>query len=157
MMATTGPAFALVEADAGDTGLPSESFDLAVSDSGASVWVDPARWLPEAARLLRSGGRLAFTCGSPLVALCSWAEGVDEVLHLPLFGLYRNEWGQGTVEFEIPHGVMINALGRAGLRVERLIELQAPEGAETNPRHGWVTAEWGRKWPVGDLWVARKG
>ena len=63
MMARTGIEFPLVEADAGDTGLPSESFDIAFSEYGASIWVDPERWVPEAARLLRPGGRLIFLCG----------------------------------------------------------------------------------------------
>ena len=51
---------AAIEADAGDVPLPSGSFDLAVSECGASLWCDPARWVPEAARLLRAGGRLVF-------------------------------------------------------------------------------------------------
>jgi ubiquinone/menaquinone biosynthesis C-methylase UbiE len=33
-----------------------ESFDLVVSEYGASVWLDPDRWVAEAARLLRPGG-----------------------------------------------------------------------------------------------------
>ena len=36
-------------------GLPDASFDLALSEYGASIWVDPYRWIPEAARLLRPG------------------------------------------------------------------------------------------------------
>src|SRR6185437_278540 len=59
-MAETGIAFPLVEADAGETGLPDASADLVVSEYGASIWVDPYRWIPEAARLLRPGGRLIF-------------------------------------------------------------------------------------------------
>jgi hypothetical protein len=31
--------------------------DLAVSEYGASIWCDPHRWIPEAHRLLRPGGR----------------------------------------------------------------------------------------------------
>ncbi len=37
-----GVEFPLVEADAGDTaGLPSESFDIAFSEYGASIWGRP--------------------------------------------------------------------------------------------------------------------
>ena len=36
---------------------PDESFDLAVSEYGASIWADPYLWIPEAARLLRPGRR----------------------------------------------------------------------------------------------------
>ena len=62
-MQETGIEFPLVEADAGATGLPDASFDLVVSEYGASIWVDPYRCVPEAARLLRPGGRLVFMCG----------------------------------------------------------------------------------------------
>ena len=71
MMAETGVEFPLVEADAAETGLPGESFDLALSEYGASIWVDPYRWVPEAARLLRPNGRLVFLRNSTLVILCT--------------------------------------------------------------------------------------
>ena len=38
----------------------TSSFDLAISEYGASIWADPDRWIPEAARLLRPGGWLVF-------------------------------------------------------------------------------------------------
>ena len=56
MMRETGIEFPLVEADAAETGLPDESFDLAVSEYGASIWVDPYRWIPEAARCCGPAG-----------------------------------------------------------------------------------------------------
>ena len=65
-MAETGIEFPLVEADAGETGLPDASFDLVFSEYGASIWIDPDRFVAEAARLLRPGGRLVFMCTSPL-------------------------------------------------------------------------------------------
>ena len=37
-----------------------------LSEYGASIWVDPYRWIPEAARLLRPGGRLVFLRNSTL-------------------------------------------------------------------------------------------
>ena len=54
-----GLTFPLIEASADDVPLPDDSFDLAVSEYGASVWCDPERWIAEAARLLRPRGRLA--------------------------------------------------------------------------------------------------
>ena len=50
--------------------LRTPSFDLAVSEYGASLWCDPARWIPEAARLLRPAGRLVFLTNSTLTMLC---------------------------------------------------------------------------------------
>jgi SAM-dependent methyltransferase len=66
-----GVTFPLIEADAGDVPLPSGSFDLAVSECGASLWCDPARWVPEAARLLLQGGKLVFHTTTILVTVCS--------------------------------------------------------------------------------------
>ena len=50
--------------------LPDASFDFAISEYGASIWCDPYEWIPEAARLLRPGGRLVFLVNAPLIMLC---------------------------------------------------------------------------------------
>ena len=55
-----GLVFPLVEGNAENVPLPDAGFDLVVSEYGASVWSDPERWIAEAARLLRPGGRLVF-------------------------------------------------------------------------------------------------
>src|SRR5207249_2623048 len=70
MQRATGIEFPLVQAGAEDVPLPDASFDLAFSEYGASIWCDPELWIPEAARLLRPGGRLAFLRNSMLVILC---------------------------------------------------------------------------------------
>src|SRR5262249_667693 len=53
MQAEFGLEFPLVEAFAEEVPLPDASFDLVHSEYGASIWADPYRWIPEAARLLR--------------------------------------------------------------------------------------------------------
>jgi SAM-dependent methyltransferase len=156
-MAATGIVFPLVEADAGETGLPDASADLVVSEYGASIWVDPSRWIPEAARLLRPGGRLAFLRNSTLVILCSPDEvPASETLQHPQFGMHRFEWPEGGVEFHLPHDEWIDLLRGNGFEIERLVEIQAPADAETHHRYSYVTAEWARKWPCEEIWVARK-
>jgi SAM-dependent methyltransferase len=157
MMAKTGIEFPLVEADAAETGLPAASFDLAVSEYGASIWVDPYRWIPEAARLLRPGGRLVFMRNSTLVILCS-DEDVPAKEHLvhPQFGLRRVEWPDGGVEFHLAHGEWIDVLRANGFEIERLIEIQAPADAETHDYYAYVTADWARKWPSEEIWAATK-
>ena len=89
-MDETGILFPLVEAPAEAVPLPDASFDLAISEYGASLWADPARWLPEAARLLRPGGRLIFLTNSVLAYLCSPDEG-------KIVDRYRGMTGEGTL------------------------------------------------------------
>jgi SAM-dependent methyltransferase len=158
LMAETGLEFPLVEADAAETGLPDASFDLVLSEYGASIWVDPYRWIPEAARLLRPGGRLVFLCNSPLAMLCTGDgdEPVGTRLLRPQFGMHRFDWPEGSVEFHLPHGEWIDLLRANGFEVERLVEVQAPPDAETHPYYAYVTAEWARQWPCEEIWVARR-
>jgi SAM-dependent methyltransferase len=156
-MAVTGIEFPLIEADAARTGLPDASADLVLSEYGASIWVDPYRWIPEASRLLRAGGRLVFLRNSTLVILCSADEPpATEALQSPQFGMHRFEWPEGGVEFHLPHGLLIDLLRENGFELERLIELQAPADAETHGYYAYVTAEWARKWPAEEIWVLRK-
>jgi SAM-dependent methyltransferase len=157
LMTETGIEFPLVEADAAETGLPGESADLVVSEYGASIWVDPYRWVPEAARLLRPGGRLAFLRNSTLVILCSDDEvpAKEHLVH-PQFGMLRFEFPEGGVEFHLPHGKWIDLLRANNFEIERLIEIQAPPDAVTHDRYSYVTADWARRWPCEEIWVANK-
>ncbi len=157
MMAETGIEFPLIEADAAETGLQAASFDLVVSEYGASIWVDPYRWIPEAARLLRPGGRLVFLRNSTLVILCSDDdEPAKETLQRPQFGLHRIEWPEDGVEFHLGHGEWIDLLRANGFEIERLVEIQAPADAETHPYYSYVSAEWAKQWPCEEIWVVRK-
>lgn len=154
----TGVEFPLVEASAEDVPLPDESFDLALSEYGASIWADPARWLPEAYRLLRPGGRLVFLRGTTLLVLCALEDedATATTLQRPQRGLYRLEWPDGGVEFHLPTGELYRLLRESGFEVENYLELYAPDDAETHPHYSFVTADWARQWPAEELWVARK-
>jgi SAM-dependent methyltransferase len=155
-----GLPFPLVEADATAVPLPAASFDLAVSEYGASLWCDPRLWLAEAARLLRPRGRLVFLTNSPLVTLClPEGEGVaTERLMRPQRGMYRTVWADdGAVEFHPSHGQWLGLLARAGFTVEALKELYAPDGATDHEYYDVATAQWARQWPAEDLWAARRG
>ena len=157
LQAEHGLEFPLVHASAEDVPLPDASFDLALSEYGASIWCDPELWLREAARLLRPGGRLVFLTNSVLVMLCTplSGEAAGERLHRPLFGMKRFEWpDEEGIEFHLPHGEMLRLLRRVGFDVEDLVELQAPAGART--RCEYVSTEWATKWPAEEIWVARK-
>jgi SAM-dependent methyltransferase len=149
----------LVEASAEDVPLPDASFDLVVSEYGASIWADPERWIAEAARLLRPGGRLVFLCNSTVSILCSPDEGkVDEHLHRGHGDLGRIEWpGEDEgVNYHLSHGEMIRILRTSGFEIEALHERLAPADAETHGYYDFVPAEWARRWPAEEIWVARK-
>jgi SAM-dependent methyltransferase len=153
----TGIEFPLIEADAAEVSLPDASFDLVLSEYGASIWVDPYRWLPEAARLLRPRGELVFLCNSPLAVLCSPDEDelIGERLLRPQFGMHRFDQWEG-VEYHLAHGDLIALLRDNGFEVEALFELQAPPGAEDHEYYAFVSAEWARRWPAEEIWKARK-
>ncbi len=149
----------LIEANAEDVPLPDASFDLALSEYGASIWCDPYKWIPEAARLLRPGGELVFLRNSTLMILCSPDEGnVGEQLLRPQFGMHRFEWpGENDgVEFQLPHGEWIRVLRENGFDIEGLREIQASESAKDHQYYDFVSAEWARKWPAEEIWKARK-
>jgi SAM-dependent methyltransferase len=150
--------FPLVEASAESVPLPSESFDLAVSEYGASIWCDPHRWIPEAHRLLRLGGRLWFLRNSTLATLCATDEGPPgATLQRPQRGLGRLEWpGEICVEWQLPHGELFRLLRRTGFDVVDLVELYPPDQAVDHPYYDTFSVEWARKWPSEEIWVAEK-
>ena len=153
-----GLEFPLIFGNAESVPLPDASFDFAISEYGASIWCDPYRWIPEAARLLRPRGRLVFLINAPLLMICAPDDdesAATEQLLRPYFGMHRMEWASdSSVEFHLPHGEMIALLKRSGFEVEELIEVQPPEGSKT--RYPFVSLEWARKWPSEEVWKCRK-
>jgi SAM-dependent methyltransferase len=148
--------FPLIQADAERCPFDDRSFDLAISEYGASIWCDPYRWIPEAARLLRPGGRLVFLCNGAFLMCClpdvpDGAAG-DRLLR-PYLGMHRFEWSDDdSVEFHLGHGVMHRLLRDSGFVVEELIEVEIPEGATS--RHPYVPYQWARQWPGEEVWKA---
>jgi SAM-dependent methyltransferase len=150
--------FPVVRAAGEQVPLRDGQFDLVISEYGAAIWADPHRWIPEAARLLRPGGRLRFLGNSVLMMLCAPDEegepATDRLLR-PQFGMYRFEWPDDpSVEFHLSHGDWIRLLRAHGFEVEDLIELQAPEGATSYDP--FVTGAWARQWPCEEVWCARR-
>jgi ubiquinone/menaquinone biosynthesis C-methylase UbiE len=156
-----GLGLEFLKANAEDVPLPDASFDLAFSEYGASLWCDPERWIPEAARLLRRGGELVFMRSTDLEMVCSAdTEHIGKQLVRPLKGMHRLDWtddevGEST-EFHVSHSELFQILRWSGFDVLDFRELYAPEDAVDHPYYQFVTAEWARQWPSEEIWRARK-
>jgi SAM-dependent methyltransferase len=147
----------LVEANAEETGLPEASFDLVLSEYGASIWCDPYRWIPEASRLLRPGGALVFLRNATLAILCATEDGgTSETLQRPQRGLHRLDWSDdGTTEFQLGHGDWVRLLLANGFELLDLIELFADENTPDHTYYAF-SREWAERWPWEEIWRARK-
>jgi SAM-dependent methyltransferase len=134
-----------------------ESFDFAISEYGAAIWADPYLWIPEAARILRPGGRLSFL-GNGLLQVLTMPDdetqpSTDRQIR-DYFGLHRFDWPEGSTEFHLGTGDWIRLLRANGFEIEDFVELRAPYGAVSN--YDYVTADWARRWPAEEAWKVRK-
>jgi SAM-dependent methyltransferase len=156
-LAAAGVDFPLVHGSAESLPFEEASFDVVFADHGANRFADPHRWVPEAARVLRRGGLLAFSGSTPWEVLC-WNEEADlmgPTLQRDYFGLHRAEEQEGFVQFELPYGEWLALFRRSGLAVEELREIRPPEGAVSTYRTADETA-WARRWPMEQIWRVRK-
>ena len=154
-----GLDFPLLHGNAEEVPLPDASFDFAISEYGACLWADPARWIPEAARLLRPGGRLVFLVNSFLMALCTPdEEGVAATDRLRRAGVrvvpprVPRRLGRRIPPFA--WRMDTTACATAQFEIEELIEIRPPAGAET--RYPFVTLDWARQWPAEEVWKVRR-
>jgi SAM-dependent methyltransferase len=155
--------FPLVQADGEALPFRDRTFDFAISEFGVGLWCDPHRWVPEAARVLRPGGRLLFVIASAFAYVCFPLEDdtlpADATLHRDYFGMHRFEWRDengvvDSVEFHLGYGDMIRLLRSCGFEIEDLIEIRPSE--EPTPARLDTPWEWARRWPSVEAWKARK-
>lgn len=158
LQAELGVEFPLHLGNAEQTPFPDESFDLAISEYGASIWCDPYLWIPEAARILRPGGQLVFLVNGAILMLCApdaEDEPATDRLLRDYFGMHRFEWPDDpSVEFHLGYGDMIRLLRRCGFEVEDMIEVRPREDATTS--YPYAPVEWARRWPAEEVWKALK-
>jgi SAM-dependent methyltransferase len=156
MQAAHGQHFPLLEADGEAVPLLDGCVDLVFSEYGASIWCDPHRWVAEAARVLRPGGRLLFLVNAWLAVLCQDDVGaISDRLRRDWRTSRRIEWADdGSIEFQRPPGEWIALLRGYGFEVERLEHLLADADAASDP----LTTDppdWPRRWPTEEIWLAR--
>jgi SAM-dependent methyltransferase len=154
MLTRTG--YPLVHGDGEQLPFRDGSFDVVLSDHGAMSWADPYRTVPEVARVLRPGGRLAFNTGTPWFWVCQPggdAPPGDRLVN-DYFGLHRADEGDGAATYFLGYGDWLRLFRRFGFEVEDYIELQAPEDAASY--YDTVTADWARRWPAEAIWVVNR-
>jgi len=156
LQAKHGDKINLLECHGENTPFADASFDFAISEYGAALWADPYSWIPEAARLLRPGGKLVFLTNSALFTLCLPEYDSDgpvrETLLRPYFGMHRINWPDepGQTEFHLPHGEWIKLFRANGFQIDRLAEPMPPSDAVT--RFSYADLAWARSWPSEEVW-----
>jgi SAM-dependent methyltransferase len=166
LAAEHGVDLTLVHGDAEAVPYPDASFDFAISEYGAAIWCDPYMWIPEAYRLLRPGGTLAFLGTSTLAMLCAPIDGslpITERLERDYFTMHRLDWTEaadepGGIEFNLPFSGWFRLFRDVGFAVVDFVEIQAPEprpeSADQMPF--FATAAWAHRYPSEQAWVLRK-
>jgi SAM-dependent methyltransferase len=151
-----GLSFPLLRANAERLHYDNATFDCVISEYGASLWCDPHRWIPEAHRLLRPGGKLIFITNGAMLMACTPREGglVGERLVSDYFSSDIEFSADGAVEFHLTHGDWVRLLHTTGFALVNLIETQPP--AKATPRFDFASVEWARRWPSEEIWIATK-
>jgi SAM-dependent methyltransferase len=146
----------LVHASAERAPFRDGSFDVVFCDHGAMSFADPRLTVPEAARLLRPGGLLAFNQATQLLYMC-WneaAELVEPELRTPYFGMRRFEYDE-SVDFQLPFGEWVRLFRDSGFAIEDLVELR-PGPRSSTTYEDYVPLEWARRWPAEHVWKVRR-
>lgn len=157
VMREAGIAFSLVQGSGEELPFQDGSFDIAFADHGAFSFADPYRTMPEAARVLRPGGLLAFSLVSILYAIATPVEAdhATNQLVYDYFGYRSLRAPDGTVDFNLPYGEWIALFRKCGLVVEELIEPRPAPNAVSTYRDADDVA-WSRRWPSESIWRLRK-
>jgi SAM-dependent methyltransferase len=133
------------------------SFDVVFCDHGALSFCEPAVIVAECARVLRTGGLLAFCCTHPLLYLTYDAKKHRQTrrLHLDYDALGMVDDGEGTIDWALPPGAWVRVLRANAFDIEDLVELVPPESATTT-YESFAPPKWARRWPAEWIWKARR-
>jgi SAM-dependent methyltransferase len=147
----------LVRANAERLPFRDAAFDLVFCDWGAMTFCDPYRTVPEASRVLRDGGCLAFATSSPLRVLAQnpRTNRMGPRLLYDYFGLHRVDY-PGEVNFALTYGAWVRLFRENGFAIERLEEIR-PSASARSAYLGRSESKWARHWPLESIWKVRKG
>ena len=103
-----GLEFPLLLGNAEEVPLPDASFDLAISEYGASIWCDPDALGARGGAAPAAGrpARLPAQLDAPRSSARPTSGAAEERLVRPQFGMHRFEWPDENagVEFHLAHG-----------------------------------------------------
>jgi SAM-dependent methyltransferase len=152
-----GVDFPLVHASAESTPFADASFDIVFCDHGATTFADPCATVPEAARILRPGGLLAFSMNTPILDLVWGADAAhpEDRLIRDYWDLHELRYPDEPTNFQLPYGTWIRLFRESGFVVEDLVELRPPADA-TSTYRSEVDREWARRWPMEHIWRVRR-
>jgi len=152
----SGPRVRLVRGDAERLPFRASTFDLVFCDWGAMTFCDPYLTVPEAARVLRPGGRLVFSTSSPFrtVAQHRRTDRLGRRLLYDYFGMHRVEY-PGEVNFQLPYGAWIQLFAKNDFVVESLAETRPGPGDKSTYLRP-SESRWARHWPLEAIWRVRK-
>ncbi|MFF2600441.1 class I SAM-dependent methyltransferase [Streptomyces californicus] len=149
--------YRLVQGAAEQLPFATGSFDLVFCDFGGLSWAPPHLAVPQAARVLRPGGRLVFNVASPWFEACydEPAGRVTTTLRQDYFGLDAIAEGDGATSYQLTYGDWVRVLRGAGLVIDDLIEPR-PEPGTLNGYNETDPPDWAHRWPAELLWVTHK-
>jgi SAM-dependent methyltransferase len=156
-LARAGVDVRLVHAPAEQTPFANESFDIVFCDHGAMSYAAPERTIPEAARILRPGGLLAFSVEHPVHA-SAWDDAtgaVSRTLGRPYFptgGVEDSAGGPHAFPRAVSGYVML--LLAYGFGIEKLLEPRPPLTATTTYTD-FAPLDWARAFPGELIFAAR--
>ena len=148
----------LVHASGERTPFANASFDVVFCDHGAMSFADPARTIPEVARILRPGGVFAFSLAHPIHGM-AW----DDTADAPSATMHRSYFEAGPlvdpvdggVSYYAPVSAYVTRLIEYGFTIEKLLEPQPAAGATTTYAD-FAPYAWARRFPAELLIRARK-
>ncbi len=154
---TAAVAVALVCASATATPFADCSFDVVFCDHGAMSFCDPTATVAEVARLLRPGGRLAFSVSSPLLWWTYDARRDRQTDRLRNAAFGRRSWHVegGTVDYCVPVGEWLRLFAVHDLVAVDLVEPQVGADAFTTYA-GYIDPELATRWPFEQMWKVVK-
>jgi SAM-dependent methyltransferase len=152
-----GVRVALVQASGEAPPFADASFDVVFCDHGAMSFCDPARTVPEVARMLRPSGLFAFCASAPLLYLTydRVRDKQTRELRMAYDELGRMDFDDGTIDFVLPPGEWVRLFRAHGFVIEDLVELLAPADGKTT-YSDYVPKRWAVRWPAEQIWKVRK-